>query len=353
MIRAVFTHVLLAGVVLMGVVFHARLAMAAQVGIVEGRYAGEKYVSISGPISIGDFDKVQSAARVVIREGGSPLVLLLNSEGGDVVEAMKIGMLARELLAKTYVYGNTLYVSGSPEGNQLEGYVDEDPLMGFGLRAASADRLNEQDIVRCYSACVIIFYGGVSRHASDNNDYRSGFKSGREIPVIGIHRPYYEAAGYSELSPSEARIKYQRLEVAVRTYLLEMGAPVAIIDRMFRKASSDVELVPSEEFKGFYQAEEPFIEEWLIAKCGIYGPRAALTGQEQDEYEGYRQSLKRAIDAGKVRSVDEYNKFSHPEVAHEYIAQLEEKIHVFNAGVMKCRETAVGDHQAAWASVGE
>ena len=209
--------------------------------------------------------------------------------------------------------------------------------------------MENDDIVRCYSACVIIFYGGVSRYTSDNNDYRYGFRKDQNIPVIGVHRPYYEQNRYSALSPSEAKKKYLQLENTVREYMHEMGAPTSIIDRMFRKASNEVDLIPSDKFKEFYHSTEPFIDEWLIARCGGYGPLSALSNSEQTDYQKYNQALKHAIDNRKIKSSKDHHDFTPRGMALEYIKQLKQKIHTHNSKVMACQKSAIVTNQEQWA----
>lgn len=324
--------------------------MAAQIQVVDGRYDGEKYVSIDGPISEGDLIKVKREAKAAILKGNNGVALLLNSDGGDVVEAMKIGKFARDLLATTFVYGNTLYKPGTPSGDELEQYGKTYGHMKFGLRPIKSETINKNDLVSCLSACVIIFYGGVSRHTDDNNDYRNGFKNGQHIPVIGIHRPYFEQSIYASLSPGEAKEKYVKLEKSVRDYLQEMGAPTSLIDRMFRKASNEIDLIPSEQFKDLYNDNEPFIDEWLIAKCGGFGPAGALSGTDLNDYQLYQRTLKSSIDKGLIKSTDDFNRVTPPGISVERIKQLDAKIQSYNSKVMSCNEGAIRANQIQWAN---
>lgn len=349
MAQAELRHALVAVVIMMFVAFQSRAIRAAEIAVIDGRDIGERYVSISGPISAGDFERVEVAAKRAILEGNGRLTFSLNSEGGDIAEAMRIGRLARDLLATTNVYGNTLYISGTSVGKELEEYGQKHQNMKFGLLAVNSSNLNQEDIVRCYSACVIIFYGGVTRYISDNVDFRGGFRNKKNIPVIGIHRPYFDQAKYSALSPAEAKIKYRQLEVAVREYLLEMGATVVLADRIFQKASNEMEFILADSFEVFYRSEEPFIEEWLIAKCGAYGRNSILSSEEQGALERYEQSLKQAIATGKILSSEDYNEFFLPGITQESIKKIREKLYLINAEVMKCRESAIVKHQAEWA----
>jgi len=323
------------------------IAKAAQVEIVNGRYEGEQFVSITGPIVKGDFKQVETAAKIAIRNGSGPLTFLLNSEGGNITEAMLIGKFARDMLASTQVWGNTIYIPGSANTKELEGYAKRFHHIKFGLHPVKTAKLAPSDIVRCYSACVIVFYGGVDRTVHDNIDYRHN--NANPLPAIGIHRPYYEKSKYSSMSPTEAKESYRTLETTVRRYLIDMGAPTAIIDRMLRKASNDIDFMNAEEFSEFYQEREPFIDEWLIAKCGNGGFTEALSKKENREYESYHSALLQAVKNNEIKSKEDADNFTLPGFPASYFKLLEEITIKKNTDVMQCKRNAVQKHQSEWA----
>ncbi|MFZ0932506.1 MAG: hypothetical protein WAN11_28160 [Syntrophobacteraceae bacterium] len=334
-------------VILLFFIFSPSLAIAAQVDVIDGRYEGEKYVSIRGEIAEGDAAKVQQAAKTAIQQGNNTLALLLSSGGGDIVEAMKIGRFARELLATTYVYGNTLYLPNTPDGAQLEKDMKTHSQTRFHLRPV-INELGKDDVVQCYSACVLILYGGVNRYVSDNNDFRNGIGKMKQIPVIGIHRPYFDKVRYASFSPDEAKNKYKELEELVRKYMQEMGAPTSIIDRMFRTASNNVDLIPAEQFKEFYHSKEPFFDEWLLAKCSGYGGTSALTAEEQREYADLEKHQKEAFMSGHISSDEIYSTYAPPGMTRERAIYLNNKIKSHNDNTMACRESAVELYQSQW-----
>lgn len=327
-----------------GLLAFVSVVNAAQVNVVDGRYEGEKYVAVNGPITTGDIERIKTASVAALKQGNGPLTLLLNSEGGDVAEALTIGRYVRAMMATTYVYGNALYIRDSPAGKELEASTASH--LRFHLRSVQPNAaLTTDDVVRCYSSCVLIFYGGVQRHASSNSDFRRGIREMTRLPVIGLHRPYYAQEGYSQLNAAEARAAYGRLEQAVRYYLLEMGAPTTVADRMFGTASNNVDLLYDDDFAKLYRAQEPFIEEWLIAKCKAAGPNAALDGASASEYHRYMTSLKAAIGVGRIRSQSDYDGFNTAETSATRARQLEQKILTYNTQNMACRKEAVRHHQ--------
>jgi ATP-dependent protease ClpP protease subunit len=125
-----------------------------------------------------------------------PIILELDSEGGDISAAMKIGRLLRDTRSSVIVR----------EGNS------------------------------CLSACVLVLAGATGRIVSNDAS-------------IGIHRPYStsrEAASYESV-----RTRYKALELGVRTYLEEMNVPNSLFDAMLRIPPEDVRILSREELLSF------------------------------------------------------------------------------------------------------
>jgi hypothetical protein len=295
---------------------------------VEGRFSGEKYISVTGRIEDGDLRKIVAVSPQALLESSGPLTLVLNSKGGRVSEAIKIGKWARELMVTVYVHGSTLYNPDTPRGKQIEDAAKKSQEQRFGNVPIRRDlKPSEYDLVSCYSACVLIFYGGVQRYTADNWDTRGKRPDGDVIPVIGLHRPYFEQSQFASLNPTEAKLAYKNLEKDVRGYLAEMGAPVSVSERMFSKASNQIDLVSDEEFRKLYQSRESFYDEWLIAKCGAMGPQAALTASEFFEY------------------ADLMKKPSAASATPQRLDELRLKIGRNNHRSLKCRSEATSQHQ--------
>lgn len=212
--------------------------------------------------------------------------------------------------------------------------------------------LSEENIVRNYSAGILIFYGAVKRAHSDNSDQRLGFGKKRTIPVMGLHRPYYEKEYFSKLSPSQASEAYKKLENMVRNYLADMGAPQLIIDRMFNRASNEIELLTADEFRGLYKSEESFLAEWLIARCGATTSyENALTGSELEEF----PKINREQIAARIADKTPYGEreilkiYPSKDFSQSYIENLYRKIRTYNTNVHLCGRKAVSAHQREWA----
>lgn len=160
-------------------------------------------VGIVGEIKKGDFDTFVSMASIVaqkslargLQRNGVPFVMVeLNSPGGDVIEAEKIGRHIRSSF--------------------------------FGTRVKVREA--------CASACVLILIAGVERAVP---------RGAR----IGIHRPYFDPVSFADLSAEEARAKYNTMIEGVRRYLMDMGAPETLYQAMIAAPSSSVRVLSNNE----------------------------------------------------------------------------------------------------------
>jgi ATP-dependent protease ClpP protease subunit len=168
----------------------------------------ENTVLLTGPIVSGDLKKIIAA---VIPPATFPKYFTLDSQGGDIVEAMAIGRFIRETASGTHVTKN------------------------------------------CASACVFILIAGVSRTALPS-------------AAVGLHRPYYEPREFAGLSLSDAEKKYKILHDVTRRYLEEMEMPSAAIEKMFSISSDDVYYITTQD-KDRLLVEPSAYSEWIRAKC--------------------------------------------------------------------------------------
>lgn len=168
-------------------------------------------IILKGEIVPGDYDKFIRIIKYVDRP---PLSIQLNSNGGDVNEAIKIGKVVNELMMRATITDNNV----------------------------------------CASSCFYILVSSPERTLDTDK--------------IGIHRPYFNKSYFSKLSSVEAKIEYRRLNNYVANYLLKMGVPQDFIDRMFSISSDHVKWISRDEFYQIIGKMPPFFEELAIAKCG-------------------------------------------------------------------------------------
>ena len=131
--------------------------------------------------------------------------LSIYSEGGDVIESMKIGRLIRQLRMNVLLQGET---PGS--SNQ-----------------------------KCLSACVNIRIAGLNGLTSEPGPDKTG---------VGVHRPRFNDEYFAGLSSSEAEALYLKYENEVKAYMTEMGASQGLIDLTFNTPSSDIHMLRQTKF---------------------------------------------------------------------------------------------------------
>lgn len=310
---------------------------------------GDPVINISGAIVKGDLAKIKKVSAALITSlpdyATTALHFHLNTPGGDIEEAMKIGRFARDVLASVDSYGNIIVAPG-PKSDAFRDNPD------YVFLPANVS-LTEKSIVRNYSAGILIFYGAVKRSHRDNSDQRLGDYKARDIPVMGLHRPYFEKEAFATLTPSKAAQAYQNLEKAVRAYLAEMGAPQDLVDRMFKSASTDIDLIPDDEFRHYYKSEESFMEEWLIAKCGATGEQNILSNAELTDFRTMMLDQVRARNADtdnpKQTLDDILYLYPSEHFPQDYVEELYRKVRTHNVKVNGCRASAISIHQKEWA----
>ena len=237
---------------------------------------GRPYISIVGEIVPGDFERMKQAA-IKLSEMRAPLVVRLDSPGGSVEEALKIADLVRELWGTTWILGRSASIN--------------DP---------------DRSIVTCDSACAIIFLAGLERrytlsnlryYAADDpyiipSEYAfdGGSLAGLTaailgasgqtqpllktelIPVLGLHRPYFDQKFNGSLNGDDAQSLYTALNDEVSEKLRSYGVPDSLISRMMRTSSEKIDRIDHKELFEVMPEIEPWFEEWKLAKCSSLSP---------------------------------------------------------------------------------
>lgn len=271
-------------VVLAAQVFLPTILLSADFQLIQRGY-GYPIIALDGPIEKGDAVRFRAIMHEAIATPGiKRLVISLDSPGGSVDEAIKIGKIVRATLAKTWTASTTVWP------RSLQGKVDH--LRVKGHKQAFAD-LGEPlpALSKCLSACTIIFYSGVERAVFNNRDSRANESGkGEWYPTIGVHRPRYDPTAFGQLSPAEAQEAYNEMLRKMSEALAGFGAPDVFIERTMATSWTEIDLIPSDEMDRLVADTEPFFEDWLAAKCGH--DTDILTDQvERELYGRYRQVL--------------------------------------------------------------
>ena len=190
-----------------------QIAHSAEIRIsdsISNKSADRYIVVMSGEITRGDYDRILS---IVLYKENLPVYINIESPGGDIIEAIKLGRLARRGLIG----------------------------VGPGLT--------------CNSACAFLVFSSI------NHD-----KGGEDS--IGLHRPSYNKEYFADLSLNEANKKYKKLDDHVLSYLKEMGVPTAVSEKIMSTPSNRVDYMTIDEYIELAGSKPPAFHEWLIAQCG-------------------------------------------------------------------------------------
>ena len=165
------------------------------------------------------------------------------SSGGQIVDAIQIGLLVRKemLLTRAPNYFGTQSEAeqGNIETEQGNGIIGKLPGICEGTGCV------------CYSSCFIIWSAGVERTGT----------------VVGFHRPTVTGKEFQNAPGEEAVSKYRELLSALRAYFLEMEIPFGIIEAMLGVSSAERVLrIPDDVAYDLRAA--PSISEWIAASCG-------------------------------------------------------------------------------------
>jgi hypothetical protein len=176
-----------------------------------GHKGGRVYdLIIDGEIINGDYERLTKLIQSDTNSYLQSFWVKLNSNGGNLVEAIKIG----ELLKRTYKH-------------------------------AIVDGV-------CASSCFFVYIGAVER--------------GPNIGKIGIHRPYFDKEEFAKLSPEQAEQKQKNMTTAVRKYLTDNDVPQNIIDQMFSMSSTEIHWLDQLENINMWKSPAWYAE-YMKAKC--------------------------------------------------------------------------------------
>ena len=151
-------------------------------------------IEMSGDIENGDFDTLKRVIEPNISVNTGFRLIALNSNGGDVLTAMRIGRYIRQHDFDTHV--------GAKNNNRT----------------------------RCLSSCVFIFAAGLNRSASDN---------------IGIHRPFGARTG--SVQKNTAINNYKKLKEDIFEYFDEMNISRNIPEKMMIIPPNEIKMLSMEE----------------------------------------------------------------------------------------------------------
>jgi len=180
-----------------------------------------EYVLMSGRIVPGDAERL--AAFIVDygkRTDSLARAFRIQSEGGDVAEAIKIGSLIKGLFGTIKVQGNKV----------------------------------------CASSCFLVWMNGAFRMAGAK-DFPS------DAGFLAVHRPYFSDDKGRGVNAEMHGTRQVNAMKSMRSYLEENLVPRSLIDEMLSRPSNDAYLLTGKEIRMLGEIP-PWFEEISIARCG-------------------------------------------------------------------------------------
>ena len=257
------------------VIVNFQIAAAAEISRQYGRseiggFSVENVISVDGKIEVGDFKKFMTVLETYSHKkdlfqgkiedsdfeslitgahanyvNRITLEVELNSNGGDVIEAMKIGRAIKKF--------------GLNTGFPSTGDPDE----------------------KCLSACFFIYVSGVVRSFSFLYE-----------GDVGVHRPYFKPDYFAGLSSTEAEKKHKSMVEDTKQYLRDMNVSEELIDLTYRVPPKELYFITDDDFKKWIGRFQPFFKDWVFAKCDHI---EKLTAEEEDDF---KNANKRNLSSG-------------------------------------------------------
>lgn len=231
--------------------------------------------ALRGRIVTGDFEKVRS----LIHESWPRLLILeLESNGGSVYEALKVGRLIRKFLVTTYVPRGRCHVeeleglpplpSGAWIVPPFSHSMAKDPATAPPFDPSRAIVIpNDPETCLCASACALIWFGGIER-----------------MGTVGLHRPKINDPEFANSPPEKAMARYRSALAEIDAYLSEMESPRSIIDTMVTTSSAQINWVSARK-NGL--SRPPSYAEWEDLSCDHYD------SEQEPLFDYCRNSLRR------------------------------------------------------------
>lgn len=201
-------------------------------------------ITINGEINSGDYQKFLA---VLLEAGPTAETIAISSNGGNVEEAINIGILIRKLYLKTE------FPDRVPEN-----YHDI-TLAGKAIcpraiyhSTTIINKPNDIHSCSCESACFLISVAGINRVGS----------------MLGVHRAFMDQETYKTMNVEDAIEAGIYIKTHVNKYLLEMGVSTGLIDFIQMIPGSEIQYLSHETIEKELTGYIHEIEDWAAANCG-------------------------------------------------------------------------------------
>ena len=197
-------------VILLLLILLATNSYAADINYKPSRYDNYILLHIEGEIVVGDYDKMVNLIRTDPEYYLNGYVIIVNSNGGNILESIKIA----NLIKKTF------------------------------------RRIEVSDV--CASSCFNIFIGATDRTIGDGK--------------LGVHRPYFSKELFTNLKAEEAEKLQNSMMTQVRDFLASCFVPQSILDKMFATPSTKIYWLNKSEL-AMLGNKSSWYDEYITAKC--------------------------------------------------------------------------------------
>jgi hypothetical protein len=153
---------------------------------------------------------------------------LIDSNGGSVLEAMKLGELLESIVATAWVTPSCVN-SGEPPNSNVRFFEPQ-----------------------CLSACFALIAASPNRIIHPQH--------------VGLHRPYFDPSDYKNMKFKNARIIYEEATKTFSDWLLRKSIPKSLVETMMLQSSKDMYMLTELDAAAIGQTA-PWLEEFVIARC--------------------------------------------------------------------------------------
>jgi hypothetical protein len=205
---------------------------AAELRVDPSHPSGTRIV-LEGKIEAADFERFKK----FILDSGHVTEIYLASPGGNLAEAVKIGILVRLLKLSTVV-----------PSKQLTHYDRDLALARHGLK-------DSKDYT-CASACFFIFVAGIYRSTDTNGP-----------AILGIHSPTLSPADLAKLAPDQANAAIDHARKFIDHYLKIMNVPAKYAEEIYSVPKNKIRWIRNDEFESDFAGFIPELTALAKGKC--------------------------------------------------------------------------------------
>jgi hypothetical protein len=191
-------------------------------------------VVLEGIIETGDFERFKN----IVVNSGHVREIYLASPGGNLAEAVKIGLLVRHLNLSTVV-----------PSKQLTHNDRTVALARHGLK-------DNKDYT-CASACFFIFVAGIYRSTDDHG-----------AAILGLHAPTLLASAAAKLAPEQANLAIDRTRKVIADYFGVMGVPMKYTEEINSVPKTRMRWIRNDEFQSDFAGFIAEVRGLAKTKCG-------------------------------------------------------------------------------------